>query len=129
LPMIFTSFDHIDTSFIDWWLKSNLPVLELDWDNIIAVSAVRDNWKKIIWNRKFLNFEFKKWFIWYNYEILKKTITILMSTIEDLSLELAREKWKNIIFLAPDLGKFEYYDFKKVDALVKKGYDEAKIKL
>jgi predicted acylesterase/phospholipase RssA len=129
LPMIFTSFDYFGNDFLDWWLKANLPVLDLDWKDIIAVSAIRDKWKKIITNRKIWNFEFKKWFFGYNYEILKKTITILMSTNEDLSLELAKYIWKKIILLTPDIWNYEYYDFNKVDEISDIWYEEAKNKL
>ncbi len=129
LPMIFTTYESEGISLVDWWLKSNLPVLELVWNNIIAVSAIRDMWKKIIVNRKIWNFEFKKWFFWYNYEILKKTITILMSTNEDLTLEIAKQIWKKIILLSPDIGDYEYYDFNKVQELSEKWYEEAENKL
>ncbi len=128
LPMIFTSFEYDNTKYIDWWLKANLPILDLEWQDIVAVSAIRDKWKQIITKRKIFDFEFNKWFFGYNYEILKKTITIMMSTNEDLTLELAKEKWKNIIFLSPDISNYEYYDFNKVDEIAEKGYLETKNK-
>ncbi|MFA5916627.1 MAG: patatin-like phospholipase family protein [Candidatus Gracilibacteria bacterium] len=129
LPMIFTSFEYYGNNFLDGGLKANLPVLDLIGDNIIAVSAIRDKGKKIIVNRKIGNFEFKKGFFGYNYEILKKTITILMSTNEDLTLELAKYMGKKIILLTPDIGDYEYYDFNKVDEIADIGYEEAKNKL
>lgn len=126
LPMIFTSFEYNWISFIDWWLKSNLPVLDLDWENIIAVSAIRDQGKIIETKRKIFNFEFRKWFFSYNYGILKKTITILMWTNEDLSLELARKNWKNILLISPMIWNYEYYDFNKIDDISEKWYEEMK---
>lgn len=129
LPMIFTSYEYNDSSFLDWWLKANLPVLEVEWKEVIAVSAIRDKWKKITTYRKIWSFEFKKWFFWYNYQILKKTITLLMWTNENLSVELAKERWKNIILLTPDISNYEYYDFNKVDEISEKWYIEAKIML
>ncbi len=129
LPMIFTSFEYYDINLVDWWLKANLPVLDVDWKDIIAVSAIRDNWKKIVTKRKIWNFEFKKGFFWYNYEILKKIITILMSTNEDLALEIAKINWRNIILLIPDTSEYEYYDFNKFSELLEIWYEEAKIKI
>ncbi len=129
LPMIFTSFEYLWNNFIDGWLKANLPILDLEWKDIIAVSAIRDKWKEIVTKRKIWNFEFKKWFFWYNYQILKKTITILMWTNEDLSIELAKARWKDIILLSPDISSYEYYDFGKIDEITEKGYEEANFRL
>lgn len=129
LPMIFTSYEYMDLNFVDGWLKANLPVLDIEWNEIIAVSAIRDQWKEIVTKRKIDWIEFKKWFFWYNYGILKKTITIMMWTNEDLSLELAKARWKNIVLLTPDISDYEYYDFYKVDEISKKGYEEARKKL
>lgn len=129
LPMIFETFELEKNHLIDWWFKSNLPILELDWDDVIAVSAVRDGWKEISKDSSFLNFTFKKWFFWYNMEVMKKLVVISMSTNEDLTIEIAKNNWKNIILLAPNLWEFEFHDFNKVDELCKKWYEEAKIKL
>lgn len=129
LPMIFTSYEYMDVSFVDGWLKANLPVLEVEWKDIIAVSAIRDQWKVIVAKRKIAWIEFKKWFFWYNYQILKKTITILMWTNEDLSLELAKARWKNIILLTPDISNYEYYDFNKIEEIMEKWYEEARTKI
>lgn len=129
LPMIFSTFDYDKSILIDGWFKSNLPILELDWKNIIAVSAVRDYWKKINTHNRLFNFKFKKWFFWYNLEIIKKLIIISMCTNEDLTIEIAKSNWKNIILLAPDLWEFEFHDFKKVGELYNKWYEESVIKL
>lgn len=129
LPMIFDIVESWKKVLIDWWFKSNLPILELEWNDIIAVSAVRDNGKEMKTFRNFFKYKFKKWFFWYNSEVVKKLVLVTMSTIEDLSLEIAKYKWKEIILIAPNLWEFEFHDFKKIDDLVKKGYEEAKIKL
>lgn len=129
LPMIFDTFELDKNHLIDWWFKANLPILELDWDTVIAVSAVRDGWKKITKDSSFLNFTFKKWFFWYNIEVMKKLVIISMSTNEDLTIEIAKNNWKNIILLSPDLWEFEFQDFNKVEELYIKWYEEAKIKL
>lgn len=129
LPMVFSYYELNSTKFLDWWLKSNLPILDLDSKDIIAVSAIRDSGKKINTTNKIWKFFIDKWFFWYNYEILKKTITIMMATNEDLSLKLATLEGKNILLINPDTTNIEYYDFNKIDILVKKAYNEAKTKL
>ncbi len=128
-PLIFSTYDFGNKTLIDWWFKSNLPILELDWNDIIAVSAVRDNWRGIKTYRNFFKHKFNKWFFWYNLEVMKKLVIISMSTNEDLTIEIAKNNWKNIILLAPDLWEFEFHDFKKIDELYKKWYEEAVIKL
>ncbi|NDK08401.1 hypothetical protein EOM39_04100 [Candidatus Gracilibacteria bacterium] len=129
LPMIFSTFDYDKSMFIDGGFKSNLPILELDGKNIIAVSAVRDYGRKINTHNRLFNFKFKKLFFGYNLEIIKKLIIISMCTNEDLTIEIAKNNGKNIILLAPNLGEFEFHDFEKVGELYKKGYEEAVIKL
>lgn len=126
LPMIFKPFEIDWIKYIDWWLLSNLPVLELDWENIIAVSAVREQIKSDIpTHKKFLAFKIKKWFWSYNYQIFKKTIWTIMLQNEDLSLEIAKLKWKNVILLSPDVRSYEYFEFKKFPQIIKKWYQEA----
>lgn len=129
LPLIFDSYKSGNMTLIDWWFKSNLPILELDWKDIIAVSAVRDNGREVNTFSKLWKFRFKKLFFWYNFEVLKKLITILMITNEDLTIEIAKNNWKNLILLFPDLWEFEYHDFSKVDDFFKKWYEEAFNKL
>jgi predicted acylesterase/phospholipase RssA len=129
LPMIFASFEYYNINLVDWWLKANLPVLDVDWKDIIAVSSIRDNWKMIQTKNRIWKIEFKKWFFWYNYEILKKIITILLSTNEDLTLEIAKINWKNIILLTPDTSNYEYYDFNKFNELSDIWYKEISEKL
>lgn len=125
LPIIFKSFEINSKKYIDWWLISNLPVLELDWNNIIAVSVIRDTYKEIKTHRKIFNINIKKLFFWINYQILKKTINITMSTNENLSLEIARYKWKNITLLLPRVWNYEYHDFLKYNEIITKWYEEA----
>lgn len=129
LPMIFATFNYDDKNYVDWWLKSNLPILELDWDEVIAVSAVRDKSKKFMFFDTERKVWISKWFFWYNNELTKKLVTITMWTIEDLTLEIAKYEWKKVILIAPDLWEFEFHDFKKVDELSDRWYEEAKKKL
>ena len=130
LPMIFKSFEIDNQKYIDWGLLSNLPVLELDGKNIIAVSAVREKLpKQISTHKKIFSFNLRRWFIWYNYDILKTTISTLMTQNENLSIEIAKNNWKNIILLTPDVKDYEYFEFKKYPEIIQKWYEEALEKL
>jgi len=99
------------------------------WEKIVLKKWKIDGWKEILKDTSFLNLKFKKWFFWYNIEVMKKLVLISMSTNEDLTIEIAKNSWKNIILLVPNLWEFEFQDFNKVDELYKKWYEEAKIKL
>lgn len=125
LPWIFKPYEINHTKYIDWWLKSNLPVLELSKKNIIAVSVI--SWEiEHKTHREFLNFKIQKWFLWNTYDTIKKTIWIMMKTNEDLNILLAKNLEKNVILIAPALAKYEYFDFYKIDEILKIGYLEAK---
>lgn len=126
LPVVFENFEIKWKKYIDWWLKSNLPVLELEWKNIIAVSVIREKIEELKTHRTFFNINIKKLFIWLNYDILKKTINIIMSNNEDLSLEIAKYQDKNVVLLIPNVWNYEYHDFMKYDELIEKWYEEAK---
>ena len=95
LPMIFTAYKQEGKLYVDGGLKANLPILELDSQNIIAVSAIRTKDTKIRTHKKLWNFEFKKGFWEYNYQILRNTIALIMMTNEDFSLSIAKKQWKN----------------------------------
>lgn len=128
LPSIFKMFTYNGNTYLDGGLKCNLPVWELETKDIIAVSVVRER-NLLKTHRKIWNFEFKKWFLWNTYEVLKKTISIIMANNEDLHLELAKIKGKNIILLKPETSNYEYFDFLKYEEIIKKWYDEARKKL
>ncbi|MDD5770210.1 MAG: patatin-like phospholipase family protein [Candidatus Gracilibacteria bacterium] len=127
LPTIFKPFEINGIKYLDGGLNSNLPILELNGNDIIAVSVVRENNKEIIYSHKvFLGIKFKTSFWKYNYQILKKTISIVMRNNEDFCMTLAQNSGKNIILIKPDVGDYEYYDFIKYDEISKKGYEEIK---
>ena len=50
----------------------------------------------------------------------------MMKTNEDLNILLAKNLEKNIILISPALAKYEYFDFYKIDEILKIGYLEAK---
>lgn len=50
----------------------------------------------------------------------------MMKTNEDLNIQIAKTQNKNIFLIAPALVKYEYFDFYKIDEILKIGYKEAK---
>jgi len=126
LPIIFKPFEINSTKYLDWWLNSNLPILDLDWNDIIAVSVVREKNKDIITHKNFFWITFKTSFWKYNYQIFKKTISIIMKNNEDFSIEIAKQKWKNIILIKPQVWDYEYFDFLKYKEIIDLWYKSCK---
>jgi len=122
LPGIFKPYEIDWNFYLDWWLKANLPILELENKDIIAVSVII-RWKNWMISEKttFLNFQIKKSFWYYNYEILNKSLYIILQNNEYLSIQLAKEKWKNITLLTPDLSEYKIYDFLKFEKIIQIG--------
>lgn len=126
LPSIFQPFEIDGNLYLDWWLKSNLPILCLENTNIIAVSVIRGDQVKIKTHKKIWIFELKRSFWTFNYDILKQTIAHMMTQNEDNEIEISSLKGKNITLIAPKVGNYEYFDFKKFKEIIQKWYDEAK---
>lgn len=126
LPSIFRPFKQEKDFYLDGGLKSNLPILSLKSKNIIAVSVIRGEQKKIRTHKKVWNFLIQRSFWTYNYDILKQTITHLMTQNEDAEIEIARLQGKNVILLCPKVGDYEYFDFLKYPEIIQKWYDEMK---
>jgi len=127
LPGIFIPQKIDWESYVDGWIMMNLPIEVLDGKNIIAISALKINqWpiekiKKLIW----LNF--KSGFFRNSYEIIKRSVILMMKVNEDNSLKTPN---KNITFVRPNFWKLDIIDFNKVDEFVKIGYRDAeKLKL
>jgi hypothetical protein len=97
----------------------NLPIESLDNKNIIAISALKINNGPIVKTKKFLWINFKTWFLRNNYEIIKRSVILMMKVNEEYSLET---KWKNIEFIRPNFWKLDVIDFNKVDEFVKLWY-------
>lgn len=128
IPWVFKAYKIGEKTYVDWWLKSNLPILELDSKNIIAISAIR--WDlNLKDHRNFMSFKINKWIFWNTYDTIKKTISIIMSTNEDLNLEIAKNNWKNIILLEPNLANYEYFEFTKFKEIIEIWYNYAKEKI
>ena len=129
LPSIFEPQEIDGIKYVDGWLRQNLPVLTVESNSIIAVSAITESATELKEEKSIGSFIFKKSFFWVNYQIIKKTIATIMKTNENLSCRIATLEWKNIILLAPDVWGFEYYDFNKVEAISKLWYIEARDKI
>jgi len=126
LPSVFSPAECGWNKYLDWGLNENLPVSELSTQDIIAVSVVREDFRSDIPTyRTFFWFRFRSSFIKYNYQILKRTIGIMMKNNEDFHIELCRSKGKNIILIAPDVSDYEYFDFMKYEEISKLGHEEA----
>ena len=126
LPSVFTPATIWEQRYLDGWLNENLPVSVLKNQDIIAVSVIREAFEwEIPTHKTILWFRVKRSFFRYNYQIMKRTIGIMMKNNEDFHIELCRTQWKNIILIAPDVSEFEYFDFMKYEAISKLGYEEA----
>ena len=123
IPWIIAPYKYKWSLFVDWWISNNLPIEALEWKNIIAISVLRDLGRKINYKHKFLSIEFKKWIIWLNYQILQKTIDIMMKQNEDRSLNA---KWKSIKYIHPSFPNIDYYEFHKYKEIIQIWYNNTK---
>lgn len=120
IPWIFSPHIIDWKHYVDGWIIMNLPVQALSWENIIAVSALKMDFDTIIKTKKFLWFNVKSWFFENNFEILNRSLNLLMKTNEDISLLTV---WKNIKFIRPCFNWIDAIDFDKVDQFVELGYN------
>ncbi len=119
LPWIFVPKEIAWELYVDWWIMMNLPIEVLDWKNILAVSVLKIGTWKIIQEKEFLWVKFKTWFWKNNYEIIKRSVVLMMKVNEDNSLKTTN---KNIILIKPNFWKLDLMDFGKVDEFVKVWY-------
>ena len=123
LPWIFVPKEIEWQAYVDWWIMMNLPIEVLSWENIIAVSALKINKGPIVKRKNFMGLEFKSGFFKNNYEIIKRSVILMMKVNEDNSL---KTPWKNIQFIRPNFWKVDILDFNKIDDFLEIGYKEAK---
>ena len=123
LPWIFTPQNIDWEDYIDWGIMMNLPIEALDWKNIIAVSALKINTWKIVEEKKFLWINIKTGFWKNNFEIIKRSVILMMKVNEDNSLKTPN---KNIKFIRPNFWKLDIMHFNKIDEFIKIGYRDAK---
>ncbi len=124
LPGIFKPHTIDGHFFIDGGVTCNLPVDLLSGKNKIAVSAIGSGHEKLETKKKnIFGFEVHRSFFSINYQILYRSITILMAQNEIMSIKKSGE---NIQVLQPKFWKLNFVDFDKVDKFKKLGYDTAK---
>ena len=123
LPGIFIPKEIEWESYIDGGIMMNLPIEVLDSKDIIAISALKINKWAVVKDNKFLWMSFKTGFWKNNYEIIKRSVILMMKVNEDHSLKTPN---KDIIFIRPNFWNLDIIDFNKVDEFVELGYREAK---
>lgn len=122
LPGIFKPYNIWGDTYIDWWIISNLPVDVLDWNEVIAVSVIKDVKSKLVTKRHILWFDIPVWFFNLNYQVLQRSFLLMMKTNEQISVNT---EWKNVTLIKPDLWDMDFLSFNRLDELVEKGYNEA----
>jgi len=113
IPGIFDPYCYKGHCLVDGGLVENLPVSELQSQDVIAVSAI-----KKISNLPKLDIQkhIKK------REVARRSWFILLESNEALSLELSK---KNITLIEFSNPKISYADFRKLDQMVEEGYQTA----
>lgn len=122
LPGIFIPKKIDWEDYVDGWIMMNLPIETLDNKNIIAISALKINKWSVVKKKKFLWISFKTGFWQNNFEIIKRSVILMMKVNEDNSL---KTKWKSINFIRPNFWNLDIIDFNKVDDFVELWYKEA----
>ncbi len=122
IPGIFKPYLVKNNEYIDWGLKDNLPLNEIKNKNILAISVLGWEPKPIKFKRKIWNFEIAKTFIGCNHEILQKAINTITKTNEELHIKIAKNNWKNVILIEPNLSDYQLYDFYKYKEIINEGY-------
>lgn len=123
LPWIFSPHTIAWRSYIDGGIVNNLPIEVLDWNDIIAVTALKKWNEEMKMKRKVFWIDFNVWFISHNFQILQRTVILMMKQNEERSIHTPN---KNIICIKPNYGKLEFYSFNKVDELIEVWYESVK---
>ena len=122
LPGVFTPKEIDSRSLVDGGLTNNLPIEVLPEWRVIAISALRDLTRKLKKSRTILGFDIRKSLFWNSYDLLQKTIDIMLSQNESRSL-LSR---KDIVYIRPKFDALDYYEFHKYEAFIRAWYMAAK---
>lgn len=123
LPGIFKPYKIDSENFIDWWVVSNLPIDELTLENKIWVSALKVPSSEIKTKRKFLWFNFNKWFFNFNFQVLYRCVIFMMEKNEIESIK--NTSWNKQI-LEFDFWKLDSTHFSKFDKFIELWYEWAK---
>lgn len=122
LPGIFKPCKIWKNYYVDGGILNNLPVEVLDGKNIIAVSAIKEMTWELTRKRSILWFKMNVWFFNINFQILQRSLLLMMKQNEISSIETY---WKNIILIKPDTKRVEVYSFDKLNLLVSRWYKES----
>ncbi len=123
LPSIFQPSKIENNMYLDWGIVNNLPIESLNWDEIIAITALKKGTEEMKLKRTVLWMDFNVWFFTMNFQILQKTIILMMKQNEDRSIETTG---KSITLIQPNYGKLEFYNFNKLDELIEVWYEAIK---
>lgn len=123
LPWAFIPKIIEGNSYADGGIIMNLPIEPLESEDVIAVSALKIKKWEIIKKRKFLWFSFKSWFLENNYEIIKRSVLLMMKVNEDVSMKTNNKK---ITLIRPDFWDLDLLDFNKINDFIDLWYSEAK---
>lgn len=122
IPWIIAPYELQWKNLVDGWVLNNLPIEVLSWSNIIASSVLRDLKREVKFTKTIFWIEFDKWIFSNSYQILQKTIDIMMKQNEKVSLNC----WKNVILLNPKFDWIDYYEFHKSKEIVEVWYEFAR---
>jgi predicted acylesterase/phospholipase RssA len=123
LPWIFVPKNIDWEDYVDGGVMMNLPIEAVEWNDVIAVSALKINSWKIVKDKKILWLNIKTGFWKNNYEIIKRSIVLMMEVNEQKSLKTPN---KNIKFIRPNFWELDIMHFNKVDEFCEIWYKEAK---
>lgn len=122
LPWIFIPHKILDDSYVDGWILNNLPVEVLNNKNIIAVSAIKEIDSPLKRKKKILWFNLGVWFFNMNFQILERSLILMMKSNEKQSIET---RGKQVTLIKCKTEWYDVYSFNKVDELVNIWYTEA----
>lgn len=120
LPWIFSPHIIDNNNYVDWWILNNLPIEILKGKNIIAVSAIKVIEWELQKKRKILWFDLNVWFFNMNFQILQRSLLLMMKQNEENSINT---KWKIVNLVRINTEWLEFYSFNHVDKLILNGYD------
>lgn len=122
LPWVFIP-KHIDgTNLVDGGLAANLPIELLPPWPVIAVSALRDLSRTIHYQRRVLWVDWSKSIFGNTYNIIQKTIDIMLAQNEARSVASR----KDVTYIRPSFDSLDYYEFHKYEKFILAGYQKAK---
>lgn len=101
----------------------NLPVQALEGENVVAISALKHDFHGIQKTKKVLGFNVRSGFFQHNFEILNRSLCLLMKTNEDVSLLTVG---KDIRLVRPKFQENDALDFDKFDEISVLGYETTK---